>query len=112
MAANQKRVGVAGIIPRGDYEKSPGVFDAMGHDPPQDAVLFDALLGGLGVFDSVARPAVEQSVVASAGAVSEIAFFDQHAVEAAHGQVAQQAGSCGSAADDENFGLNFFHRIS
>ncbi len=93
------------VVPRGDDEEAPGLLDAMGHDPAQDPVLLDALHRRLGVLDHVAASGVEETVIATGGAVGEISLLDEKGLESAHRQVSHHAGSGGSAPDDEDLGL-------
>ena len=109
LAACHEALGVSGVVFRGEDEEAAGIFDALRHDAAQDAVLFDALMGRLRVFDRIAPAGVQQAVVAPAGAVAQVAPFDQHGLEAAHRQVARQAGARRAAADDEDFSLDVSH---
>ena len=73
LATTLKGVRVTGFIPGSQYKKSPGIFDAVRHNPPENLIFFDAFAGGLRIFDGVASPAVQQAVKAPRGAVGEVA---------------------------------------
>ena len=56
----------------------------------------------LRVAPDLPRAAVEQAVEAGAGAVDEVALFEQQRLDPAHGEVAQGSRARGSAADDDD----------
>ena len=75
----------------------------------QDHVFFDAFPGGFAVTDSVPGAAVQQAVEAGARAVGQPPLFQQQGGHAAHAQVAQNADTCRTTANDDHCG--FFHAV-
>ena len=88
MATTPKGVRIARFIPRGEYKKAPGIFDTLGHDPPENLILFNTLARSLGVFDGVASATVQQPMKTPRSAMCEIACFYKNGIKAAHCQIA------------------------
>ncbi len=110
LAALEEALGVGLIVGGGDDEKTAGVLEAVRHDPAQDLVLDGALGGRLRVLDDIAPAAVQQPVVAPAGAVGQVALLHQHGADAAQRQVAQDAHARRAAADDQHISRDLSHR--
>ena len=78
---------------------------------PEDAVLADALLGGVRVLDRVAAAGVEQAVEAPARALGQVEAVDEHHVEAAQRRVPGHAGARGAATDHQDVGAERGHGV-
>ncbi len=74
----------------------------MGHDPAQDAVLFDALPRGLGVAHGVPAARVQQAVVAARSAVGQVVPLDERDAQPAQRQVERRAAARRAAADHQD----------
>ena len=98
-----------GIVQFGTDEKAFGLLHALLADAAQDHVFFDAFPGGFAVTDSVPGAAVQQAVEAGARAVGQAPLFQQQGGHAAHAQVAQNADTCRTTANDDHCG--FFHAV-
>ena len=105
-AAGQEAVTESGIIPRRRDKKAAGVFDAVGRDFAEDAVLVDAFDRGRWVLDRVASAGVKQAVETACRAVGEVAAFDEHGGETPHRGVTRDAAAGRAAADDKNLRLD------
>ena len=90
------------VIFRQRDEKPGGILHAMAGNLFQDFILFDALGGRLIVVDSVACPAMEQTVVAPRGTRSIIEAFQQQDLQASHGTVACRPRTGGTSSDDNH----------
>ncbi len=105
-------VGVRGVVPRRGDEEAAGVLDAVGGDAPEDAVLADALLGGVRILDRVAAARVQQAVEAAAGALRQVEAVDEHDVVAAQRRVPGHSGAGGATTDHQNVGAECGHGVS
>ena len=84
------------------HEHAADRLDARLADLSEDRVLLDALLCSLLILDGVASAAVQKPVVARTRAVDEILLFEQQHVDAAHGEIAQNADARSSSSDDDD----------
>ena len=89
------------IFGQGD-EQTVGRLHAVACNPAQDHVLADALCGRLPVGHCVARPAVQQPVVAAGGSRSEVEPLDQQHPQSAQGAIAGRSCTSRSASDDDD----------
>ena len=92
---------VVRILGRGD-EQAARVLDARGGDPPQDAVLGDALARSERVLGDVAAARVQEAVVAAGGAGPVVAALHQQRAQAPACQVPEHACPGRTPADDED----------
>ena len=90
-----------GIVLLGEDEEAFGFFHTFLADAAQDHVFFNAFLGRLVVFHRIAAAAVQQAVIAGTGTGSDTALFQQYGLDSAHAEVAQDAYTCGAAADND-----------
>ena len=97
------------VVQFGTDEKALGLLHALPADAAQDHVFFDAFPGGFAVTDSVPGAAVQQAVEAGARAVGQSPLFQQQGGHAAHAQVAQNADTRRTTANDDHCG--FFHTV-
>ena len=97
------------VVQLGADEKAFGLLHALFADAAQDHVFFDAFPGGFAVTDSVPGAAVQQAVETGARAVGQAPLFQQQGGHAAHAQVAQNADTCRTTANDDHCG--FFHTV-
>ena len=97
------------VVQFGTDEKAFGLFHTLLADAAQDHVFFDAFPGGFAVTDSVPGAAVQQAVETGARAVGQAPLFQQQGGHAAHAQVAQNADTCRTTANDDHCG--FFHAV-
>ena len=74
-------------------EVSTGVLDGGPGNPTEDAAFLDALDGGGRVVDAIAAARVQQAMRPPGGPRGQVALFDQHRFDAAHGQVAEHPGA-------------------
>ena len=87
----------------GDRDEQPVVLlERARRDLPEDAVLLDALHGGLVVVHGVARAAVQQAVVATGRAGRELAALDERDAQAAQREVVRERAAGSAAADDQD----------
>ena len=73
VAALEEAVGVGRIVFGRRHEQPAGVLDAVRHQPAQQRVLVDALLGRHRILDDVAPAGVQQAVEAPARALDQVA---------------------------------------
>ena len=90
------------VFRKGDEQALRGL-DAVGGNPPEDAVFGNALPRRVGVVDRVATAAVEEPLVTAGGAGGKIPLFNKQRRDSAQGQVACDAGPGRAAADDQYF---------
>ena len=90
------------IVGREAHEHAADRLDARFADLSENRVLLDALLCSLLILDGVASAAVQKPVVARTSAVDEILLFEQQHVDAAHGEIAQNADARSSSSDDDD----------
>jgi len=103
LARGQKLIGiVGGVGGRGD-EEAAGVLDGGRDDFAEQRILGGALTGRLRIANDLSATGVEQTVITTAGAMREVALFEQHGFEAAQGGVPRGAEAGGAAAKDEEF---------
>ena len=106
VAAREEAVGVGWIVVGRRHEQPAGVLDAVRHQPAQQRVLVDALLGRHRVLDDVAPARVQQAVEAAARALDQVGALDEHDVEAAQRRVPGRPDARGPAADDQDLRLD------
>ena len=111
MAARHKAIGVALVVGGCYHKQAASIFQTVRHDPAQHFIFVRALGGRLRVFHHVAPAAVQQAVVAPAGAVGQVALFHQHRAHAAQRQVAQHAHASGAAANHQNISVYGLHSL-
>jgi len=99
-------------LERGGDEEPADVLDRVGRDPPQDAVLGDALLGRVLVLDRVATTRVQQAMEPAARALGQIGAVDEHDVVAAQRGVPGHAGARGATANHQDIGAKSGHGVS
>ena len=97
------------VIFRQGEEEAAGRLHAVAGDPLEDAVLLNALAGGLRIRHRVAGARMEQAVVAPRGACGYVIPLQQYAVDAAQGAIAHDAGPGSAAAYDDDFCGYSFH---
>ncbi|MNO76540.1 hypothetical protein D3C76_676140 [compost metagenome] len=97
------------VIFRQGEEEAAGRLHAVAGDPLEDAVLLNALAGGLRIRHRVAGPRMEQAVVAPGGACGYVVPLQQDAVDAAQRAVAHDAGPGGATPYDDDFCGDSFH---
>ena len=78
VAALEEAVGVRRVVVGRLHEQPAGVLDAVRHQPAQERVLVDALLGRDRILDDVAPAGVQQPVEAPARALDQVGALDQH----------------------------------
>src|SRR5262249_25456679 len=101
-APGQEQLGIVLGVAFEPAEEAARVLDGGCRDPADDPVLDDALPGRLGVPDGVAGAAVQQPVEVAGGPGAQVARLHEQAAEAAHCEVAEQAGPGRPPADDHD----------
>src|SRR5436305_388738 len=75
------------------HKVAAGILDGGPSNPTEDTAFLDALDGGGRVVDAIAAARVQQAVRPPGGPRGQVALFDQHRFDAAHGQVAEHPGA-------------------
>ena len=81
------------VLLRNRDEVAAGVLDRGPGNSTENAAFLDALDGGGQVVDAIASARVQQAMRPAGGARSQVALFDQHRINAAHGQVTEHPGA-------------------
>jgi hypothetical protein len=76
---------------------------------PKDLVFLETFPCGLGIFDDITSATMEQAMIPSRGAVSQISPFYQEATNLAHGEIAQDAGAGGTTTDHKDVCVEVYH---
>src|SRR3712207_3890521 len=103
LAAGGYESGLIGqvVLGQGD-EESIGLIDAMAGYAPQNHVLLDTFPGRLRVGHGISGATMEQSMVASRGAVGKVILLYEQHFQTAHGAVAGRSGTGYAASDDDD----------
>ena len=109
VAALHKLWRIAWVVGGRDDKEAAGIFQTVRHNAAQDFILLGALGRRLRILDDIAPTAVKQPVIATAGAVRQVALLDQHRAYAAQRQVAQHAHAGRTTADHKHIGSNRMH---
>ncbi len=104
-AGGREAIDVVVRIVGSRHEVAAGRLDGGRRDAPQHRVLLHAVPRRDRVRFNVASAGVEQPVIPAARAGREVPALDEQRAQAPHGQVAEDAGARGAAADDDDVDL-------
>lgn len=101
----QERLQVLHVLVAHRDEQAAVLLKASGGDAFEDRALPDALDSRLAIADRIASPAVQETVVASAGARGQLPSLNQGDAHAAQGEIVRHAPAGGSSTHDQNVGV-------
>jgi hypothetical protein len=92
-------------------EKTICLFDAVGRNPPEDAILGHALCRSFRIGYGIPPATVKKPMVSSGGTREKISFFDQQGRDSSQREISRNAHTCRTPSNDHHLRFNLHSKL-